>query len=117
MINIWGTTCGPCIQEMPELEKLDKEFQKKGGAIVGVMRDVPADNNLYLQEAQAIVKDTGVTFPNRKAGDELEDDLEIVGAPTTYFVDSQGKIIGEPVLGANLEMYKKIMEEYLSQTE
>lgn len=35
MINIWATTCGPCIEEMPELEKMNQEFQKKGGAIVG----------------------------------------------------------------------------------
>ena len=117
MINIWATTCGPCIQEMPELEKLNKEFQKKGGAIIGVVRDVPADNNMYLQEAQAIVKDTGVTFLNLKAWDSLEDDLEIVGTPTTYFVDSKGNLIGEPVLGAHLEVYKKQMEKYLSQTE
>ena len=117
MINIWATTCGPCIQEMPELEKLNKEFQKKGGAIIGVVRDVPADNNMYLQEAQAIVKDTGVTFLNLKAWDSLEDDLEIVGTPTTYFVDSKGNLIGEPVLGAHLEVYKKQMEKYLSQAE
>ena len=117
MINIWATTCGPCIQEMPELEQLNKDFQKKGGAIVGVVRDVPADNNVYLQEAQAIVKDTGVTFLNLKAWDTLENDLEIVGTPTTYFVDSQGKLIGEPVLGAHVKVYQKQMEKYLSQPE
>ena len=117
MVNIWATTCGPCIQEMPELEKLNKEFQKKGGSIVGVVRDVPEDNNKYLQEAQDIVKDAGVTYLNLKAWDGLEEALEIVGTPTTYFLDSQGKLIGEPVLGAHIEVYKKLMEEYLSQTE
>ena len=117
MINIWATTCGPCIQEMPELEQLNKDFQKKGGAIVGVVRDVPADNNVYLQEAQDIVKDTGVTFLNLKAWDTLENNREIVGTPTTYFVDSQGKLIGEPVLGANVKVYQKQMEKYPSQPE
>ncbi len=117
MINIWATTCGPCIEEMPELEKMNKEFQKKGGAIVGLVVDVPVDNNAYLKEAQAIVKDTGVTYINLRAWDGYEDVLSSVGTPTTYFVDSQGKLIGEPILGANLNKYKKKMEEYLSQAE
>ena len=75
-----------------------------------MVRDVPADNNVYLQEAQDIVKDTGVTFLNLKAWDTLENNLEIVGTPTTYFVDSQGKLIGEPVLGAHIKVYQKQME-------
>ena len=117
MINIWATTCGPCIEEMPELEKMNKEFQKKGGAIVGLVDDVPVDNNAYLKEAQAIVKDTGVTYTNLRAWEGYEDVLSSVGTPTTYFVDSQGKLIGEPILGANLNKYKEKMEEYLSQAE
>lgn len=117
MINIWATTCGPCIEEMPELEKMNKEFQKKGGAIVGLVDDLPVDNNAYLKEAQAIVKDTGVTYINLRAWDGYEDVLSSVGTPTTYFVDSQGKLIGEPILGANLNKYKEKMEEYLSQAE
>ena len=117
MINIWGTTCGPCIEEMPELEKMNKEFQKKGGAVVGLVSDVPVDNNKYLQEAQAIVKDTGVTYLNMKAWEGFEDALETVGTPTTYFVDSQGKLVGDPILGAHLDKYKEKMEEYLSEVE
>ena len=117
MINIWATTCGPCIEEMPELEKMNKEFQKKGGAIVGLVDDVTVDNNAYLKEAQAIVKDTGVTYINLRAWDGYEDVLSSVGTPTTYFVDSQGKLIGEPILGANLNNYKEKMEEYLAQAE
>ena len=117
MVNIWATTCGPCIQEMPELEKLNKEFQKKGGSIVGVVRDVPEDNNKYLQEAQDIVKDTGVTFLNLKAWEGFENDLEAVGTPTTYFVDSHGKLVGTPILGAHVDKYKEQMEKLLSEAE
>ena len=117
MINIWGTTCGPCIKELPELEKMNKEFKEKGGAVVGLVSDVPVDNNMYLQEAQAIVKDTGVTFLNLKAWEGFEKDLEAVGTPTTYFVDSHGKLIGTPILGAHVDKYKEKMEEYLSEAE
>ena len=117
MINIWATFCGPCIEEMPELEKLNKEFSEKGGAVVGLVDDVPVDNNAYLKEAQTIVKDTGVTYVNLRAWDGYQDVLSSVGTPTTYFVDSQGKIIGEPILGASVNKYKEQMEKYLSEAE
>ena len=117
MINIWATTCGPCIQEMPELEKLNKEFAKKGGAIIGVLRDVPLNNNMYLQEAKDIIKDTGVTYPNLRTWDDFDSMFSVLGTPTTYFVDSHGNIVGEPILGANINKYKEVMEELLSQAQ
>ena len=117
MINIWATTCGPCIEEMPKLEKMNKEFNEKGGAIVGLVDDVTVDNTLYLEEAQEIVEQTGVTYTNLRAWDNYYDVLSSVGTPTTYFVDSEGKLIGEPILGARPNQYKKQMEEYLSQAE
>lgn len=117
MINIWATSCGPCIGELPELEKLNREFNEKGGAVIGLLDDVPLDNNKYLDEAQSIVKDAGVTFLNIRAWDGYGDVLSKVGTPTSYFVDSQGKIIGEPILGADINKYREKMDEYLAQAE
>ena len=117
MINIWATNCGPCIKELPELEKMNEEFKEKGGAIIGLVNDVPVGNNKYLQEAQTIVKETGVTFPNLKVWDGFENDLETVGTPVTYFVDSNGKLVGEPILGAHVDKYKEKMEQFLSEAE
>ena len=117
MINIWGTTCGPCIMEMPELEEMNKEFQEKGGAIVGLVDDVWVTNMKYLDEAKEIVQDTGVTFLNLCAWEGYQDVLEAVGTPTTYFVDSHGQIIGDAILGAHTSKYKEKMELYLSQAE
>ena len=73
--------------------------------------------NMYLQEAQAIVKDTGVTYLNLCSWDGFDEMLACIGTPTTYFVDSHGKLLGEPVLGAYPEKYKEFMEEYLSKAE
>ena len=117
MINIWGTTCGPCIEEMPELDKMNKEFSEKGGAIVGLVSDVPLDNSKYLQEAKEIVKDTGATYLNLRTWDGWDDVMSAVGTPTTYFVDSNGKLIGDPILGAHTKEYKERMEECLSKAK
>ncbi|MBP3217251.1 MAG: TlpA family protein disulfide reductase [Lachnospiraceae bacterium] len=117
MINIWGTTCGPCIGELPELEKMNKEFNQKGGAIVGLVNDVWVNNSKYLGEARDILSDTGVTYTNLCAWEGCNDVLPVVGTPTTYFVDSQGKLIGDPILGADPAKYVEKMEEYLSQAK
>ena len=58
-----------------------------------------------------------MTYVNLRAWDGYEDVLSSVGTPTTYFVDSQGKLIGEPILGARTNEYKEKMEEYLSQAK
>ena len=117
MINIWGTTCGPCVNEMPVLEQMNKEFQARGGAVVGLVDDVRVNDQQYLEDAKSIVKDTGVTYLNLCSWDGFDEMLACIGTPTTYFVDSHGKLLGEPVLGAYPEKYKEFMEEYLSKAE
>ena len=117
MINIWATTCGPCINEMAELEEMNKEFKEKGGAIVGLVDDVWVDNMKYLDEAKSIIEATGVTYTNLCAWDGYQNELEAVGTPTTYFVNSHGEIIGDAILGAHPKKYKEKMEQYLSEAE
>lgn len=117
MINLWATYCGPCIGEMPKIEEMSQEFASKGGGIVGIVVDVPTDNDKYLENARTIVKETGVTYPIVKAWEGLDQMLPSQGIPMTYFVDSKGKLIGQPVLGAQVNTYPKEMEDLLSQTE
>ena len=117
MINIWATTCGPCINEMAELEEMNKEFKEKGGAIVGLVDDVWVDNMKYLDEAKSIIEATGVTYTNLCAWDGYQNALEAVGTPTTYFVNSHGEVIGDAILGAHPKKYKEKMEQYLSEAE
>lgn len=117
MINLWGTYCGPCIGEMSELEKMDKEFASKGGGIVGLVVDVPVGNDKYLDNAKTIVKETGVTYPIIRAWDGFDKVFENEGVPATFFVDSKGKLIGQPILGAQINTYLKEMEDLLSKAE
>ena len=117
MINIWGTYCGPCIAEMPEIEKMYQEFSSKGGGVVGLVVNVPVDNSRFLEDAQSLVQETGVTYPNLRVWEGYDKLLEHQGTPTTYFVDSKGKLIGSPILGAQVTTYPKAMEDLLSKAE
>ncbi|MDO4869735.1 MAG: TlpA disulfide reductase family protein [Bacillota bacterium] len=113
MINIWGTFCGPCINEMPELEEINREYADQGVAIVGLLVDVTESDDSMLPDAQEIIEDTGVTYPSLKGWDGFEDQLPAPGVPMTYFVDSSGKLVGEPVLGADVTLYRQTLDDLL----
>ena len=117
MINLWGTFCPPCIKEMPDLEEINNSYSEKGAEIVGVVIDVPADDDGLLGEAEKIVEETGVTYRSLRAWDGLESAFPTSVVPTTFFVDSRGRILGEPVYGAMIEEYKSRLDQYLAEAE
>ena len=113
MVNIWATFCGPCLKEMPELEKLSKKFNQDGYGLVGVI----ADSSTSLDEAKAIMADMGISYPNVCNNDDIEKAMPTQVVPTTYFVDSEGNIVGSPVFGASEhieEQYTQALNERLA---
>ena len=114
MINLWATWCTYCKQELPELEELSKELAEKNCQIIGICEDLDDDN---VQEAIKILEDNGVTYTNIKQTDESAKTLRSIGLPTTYFVDSEGRILTTPVRGMDVAKYKEKIEEALKAVE
>ena len=120
MVNVWGTFCGPCIQEMPSLGELSKELADEGFQILGAVCDVADfDGNYYsgqLEEAQKIVETTGASYTHIIPLSDFAAILsEAYYIPMTYFVDSDGRILGEPLVGSrSKEEWKALIEEKLS---
>ena len=108
VINVWATSCKPCLSEMPELAKLSDEYEQNGGQvqIIGLCTDlVVMDANRVdsqIELANQIVELTGADYTHLVPDDEMLNFLmeNIIGVPTTFFVDSQGKEVGESVIGA-----------------
>ena len=115
IIKLWGTYCGPSIMEMPGLEDLSGRLAEKGCAIVGVVIDVAGTGDTTgLEAAKDIVTQTGVTYLNVFPWDTLGRDFPAEFIPTTYFVDSEGRLVGDPVIGANeADGYEKIIDSLL----
>ena len=127
VINIWATFCGPCIEEMPELAAWADEMPGNVG-IVGIVVDTPpaddeagdaADtwggdpNNIEL--AEKICSETGVKYTNILASGSVMKTFEnIVAVPTTFIVDKSGDLICPPFVGADVDGYKKAVEDYLA---
>ena len=115
ILNVWGTYCGPCKEEMPELAEWAGELPDNV-QIVGMVIDVPEGDAGMIETAKEICKDTGVTYTNITDNDSVEAVLTNVEAiPTTFFLDSEGKTVSKPVVGNDVEAYKQAVEEYLEQ--
>lgn len=120
MVNVWGTFCSPCIEEMPDIEELYEEMQSRNVNIIGVISDVgyPVRDKEVYDEANRIVEDTGVTYQNILPDQSLQSKLlnRTTGVPTTVFVDREGNVIGKMVVGAQSKLeYQKMIEELLEK--
>ena len=116
MVNIWGTFCGPCINEMPDLEILNQRLGNKGCAIVGVVIDAGGDYQMeVIRAAEEIIGDTGVSYLNLLPWEGIDDQFPAQYIPTTYFVDSHGNIVGETAVGSRgTDDYEALIDEALA---
>lgn len=113
MINIWGTFCPPCIEEMPELAKLSASLPENA-QIIGILCDVSLNDRSALQDAKSIVSKAGTNYPCLLLNDSLTDYLsQFMYVPTTIFVDSEGNQIGEPVVGADFDAYTARLQKVI----
>lgn len=111
MINIWATTCVGCISEMPQLNRMAKEFADAGGQIIGIVYDATEPD--LIEEAKEIVSELNVEFTNLLPNDEIKQLLAVQSYPTTYFVNDRGELAGDPVVGSMVQAYRSRMAELL----
>ena len=87
LLNFWASWCGPCRQEMPILEQLNRQYHNKGVTLLGV--------NVEPDSAAAVnwLKATPVSFPILFDVDSKVSKLyEVEGMPNTVIVDRKGLV-------------------------
>lgn len=118
MVNLWATFCSPCIREMPDLEKLSKDYADKGLQIIGIPCD--AYNDELVSQAEDIIKYTGVTYLNILPSATLDEAKlnSVMSVPETVFVDENGVQIGESIVGSkSYEQWAEIIDSVLESAE
>ena len=121
LVNAFTTWCSPCVNEMPELEKLYQEMKDQGVGVVGmvldsVSKDGTPDDSI-VQKAQLLKEKTGVTYPllipdkgflnGRISG--------LQSFPESFFVDKDGNIVSDPIMGSNtFDGWKEAVEKQLA---
>ena len=121
MVNVWATYCNPCISEMPELAKLNRDWQEKGVQIIGLLSDA-ADNVLNpiaskVDLAKDIAEATGADYPHLMPSMELHQKVlsQVSAVPTTFFVDENGMMVGYAYMGSkDYAAWNQIIEETLA---
>jgi thiol-disulfide isomerase/thioredoxin len=51
VLNFWATWCPPCVKEMPELDRFARQFNAKGGRVLGLAVDNPTAVRDFLKRA------------------------------------------------------------------
>ena len=118
VVNFWFTTCNPCVGELAELDTLNKELTEKGGALIGVNTFTLDGDEAAISEAKNVLAKKGATYQNvyfASDGEAGKFTTNIFAYPTTYVVDRNGNIVGDPIVGAITE--KKQAEELQAQID
>lgn len=115
ILNIWGTYCSPCINEMPELGTWNNELPSNV-QIIGLIVDVDAETKYNRDTAIKIVNSTGANYTHLLYNESLQKILEnVIAIPTTLFIDKEGNTIGDPIVGAYVDKYKEKLDKLLNE--
>ena len=122
VVNFWFTTCSPCVGELGELDALNKELADKGGALIGVNAFTLDGDETAIAEAKDVLAKKGATYQNvyfDSDGEAGKFTANIFAYPTTYVIDRNGNIVGEPIVGAiteknQAETLQKLIDQALA---
>lgn len=121
MVNVFSSTCNSCMEELPHLAELSKEYKDKKVGIVGLNIDVDTTQKPDDASKKAVLDtladkkgDMKVVFVDKNLADKFMKKADIL--PYTFFVDKDGNIVGEEYLGAHSkEDWAKIIDKELEK--
>ncbi len=116
-VNIWGTFCSPCIDEMPDLGELAEAYADKGVQFIGIIADASAETAEEIELAKEIREQTGADYLHILNSQSVSDAMlkGVNAVPTTFFVNSQGQVIGETYVGSrSYAEWAKILDELIA---
>ena len=113
IVNVWGTFCPPCIGELPDLQEMSESLPENA-QMIGILCDVTERKGDEYKDALDLISENGITYRNLLISDSMKFTEKLMYVPTTLLVDKDGNVIGDPIVGAAVENYKKALEEYLA---
>ncbi len=103
VVNFWASWCTPCKEELPALQAFADKHEE--AQVLGV------DFQDSATEARELQAELGFTFPSvSDPGGELGAEYRVLGMPTTFFLDSEHRIVSAIAGGADLEQFERGLE-------
>lgn len=112
MVNVWATTCGPCIQEMPHIQQLANNYAGRGLKVVTVLGD--SETPGCINTALAIIGGIqGFNLPVLRNNSSVAAAFPAGAYPTTYFIDSNGNILKVVTTSNSYDQWCSIIDNLL----
>jgi thiol-disulfide isomerase/thioredoxin len=108
VVNVWGSWCGPCKEEMPYFVDF---YSKAKDKLVLLGIDV---EEAQVSDGRHFVETRGITWPNLYDPDGRTAGVLGMGVPITYFVDAQGVTVYKKIgVITSSEELEDLTEKYL----
>lgn len=108
VINFFTFFCGPCRDEMPDLNKINNELKGKGLQTLGIA--ISSDPT----QIRFLVKQLGLEYPVLIGNDKVSDAYgSIAVVPTTVIIDKQGNIVQRIEGTRKKDAFMKLIEPLL----
>jgi len=117
VVNFWATWCVPCLREVPDLLKLESEFESRGVKLIGVAVDDPAPGAVQVEQFRRKYFPAFLTYA--RTGPEMDELASVIDptwnevVPTTYIIDRRGKAVARIQGKKSLEEFRTALEKAL----
>ena len=107
VVNFWSLTCGPCIAEMPDLAEFSKALPDNVQVVT-----VCLDGSGNEERVEEVLEWADLGADTLIAGDGDLQSLcgNLMYTPTTVFVDSEGNLVGDAVIGGQSDLDEVFLE-------
>ena len=116
LVDFWATWCGPCRNEMPEIQKLHEEYEAQEDSDVVILGIAAPDlgGEASEEEIKAFLEENGYTYPVvMDTTGEIFSSYGISAFPTTFMIDKDGNVYGY-VSG---QLSEDVMRNIIEQTQ
>lgn len=113
LLDFWYTSCRPCLQALPSLQRLHEKYKARPVVIVGINSRDKAEG--YLKE---FLEKKNITYMQLVEAKEVEKELyHVSGNPTVYIIDQSGKVAftKEGHYASNEKQFSKVIEKLLKE--
>jgi cytochrome c biogenesis protein CcmG/thiol:disulfide interchange protein DsbE len=109
IVDFWAPWCGPCVAEIPDFVKLQSKYRAQKFTILGLT--VNSDETSVRKFAE----DHDVNYPLLLEADETTKIYGgVLGIPTTFVVDRQGKIVKKFIGAMSPETFEEAIQPLLA---
>jgi thiol-disulfide isomerase/thioredoxin len=114
VLNIWGTRCPPCREEIPELVRFHDAHKDHDAIVLGIAIDFPSYGYAKKDEVIEFADDHLIEFPLLLSDSSITENIglgRLEGLPTTYLFNPGGEVVGLQVGGIT----KQILEDFINK--